>query len=213
MTAPVQPGRANWEKTYSATTADQTHALAVRLAAVLQAGDLLVLSGELGAGKTTFTQGLGEGLGVRDGIISPTFVLVRIHPNLPDGPRPGGPDLVHVDAYRLGSAAEIDDIDLENTLDSSVTVVEWGQDRVEHLSESRLEIDLHRTIGLGATGHGASGLGHGASGPTELDFDSEDTDEPRTIVMRGFGPRWPAAPELGGPELGGTDLGAVEGKP
>ena len=213
MTAPVQPGRANWEKTYSATTADQTHALAVRLAAVLQAGDLLVLSGELGAGKTTFTQGLGEGLGVRDGIISPTFVLVRIHPNLPDGPRPGGPDLVHVDAYRLGSAAEIDDIDLENTLDSAVTVVEWGQDRVEHLSESRLEIDLHRTIGLGATGHGASGLGHGASGPTELDFDSEDTDEPRTIVMRGFGPRWPAAPELGGPELGGTDLGAVEGKP
>ena len=213
MTAPVQPGRANWEKTYSATTADQTHALAVRLAAVLQAGDLLVLSGELGAGKTTFTQGLGEGLGVRDGIISPTFVLVRIHPNLPDGPRPGGPDLVHVDAYRLGSAAEIDDIDLENTLDSAVTVVEWGQDRVEHLSESRLEIDLHRTIGLGATGHGASGLGHGASGPTELDFDSEDTDEPRTIVMRGFGPRWPVAPELGGPELGGTDLGAVEGKP
>ena len=223
MTAPVQPGRANWEKTYSATTADQTHALAVRLAAVLQAGDLLVLSGELGAGKTTFTQGLGEGLGVRDGIISPTFVLVRIHPNLPDGPRPGGPDLVHVDAYRLGSAVEIDDIDLENTLDSSVTVVEWGHDRVEHLSESRLEIDLHRTIGLGATGHGATGLsalGHGASGldagasgPTELDFDSEDTDEPRTIVMRGFGPRWPAAPELGGPGLGGTDLGAVEGKP
>ena len=85
---------------------------------VLEAGDLLVLSGELGAGKTTFTQGLGEGLGVRAGIISPTFVLVRIHPNLPDGPRPGGPDLVHVDAYRLGSAAEIDDIDLENTMDT-----------------------------------------------------------------------------------------------
>ena len=86
-----------------------------------------MLTGELGAGKTTFTQGLGEGLGVRAGIISPTFVLVRIHPNLPDGPRPGGPDLVHVDAYRLGSAAEIDDIDLENTMDSSVTVVEWGR--------------------------------------------------------------------------------------
>ena len=186
MTAPVQPGRANWEKTYSATTADQTHALAVRLAAVLQAGDLLVLSGELGAGKTTFTQGLGEGLGVRDGIISPTFVLVRIHPNLPDGPRPGGPDLVHVDAYRLGSAAEIDDIDLENTLDSSVTVVEWGQDRVEHLSESRLEIDLHRAVGLDDGRPSAS-----------LDFDTEDADEPRTIVMRGYGPRWPEAPELG----------------
>ena len=198
--------RPNWEKTFRATTADQTHALAVRLAAVLEAGDLLVLSGELGAGKTTFTQGLGEGLGVRAGIISPTFVLVRIHPNLPDGPRPGGPDLVHVDAYRLGSAAEIDDIDLENTLDSSVTVVEWGHDRVEHLSESRLEIDLHRAIGLGGTGLNGTGLG--AAGPAAgagpgfrrsdggtLDFETEDTDEPRTIVMRGYGPRWPYVPE------------------
>jgi tRNA threonylcarbamoyladenosine biosynthesis protein TsaE len=198
--------RPNWEKTFTATTADQTHALAVRLAAVLEAGDLLVLSGELGAGKTTFTQGLGEGLGVRAGIISPTFVLVRIHPNLPDGPRPGGPDLVHVDAYRLGSAAEIDDIDLENTLDSSVTVVEWGHDRVEHLSESRLEIDLHRAIGLDGTGLNGTGLG--AAGPAAgagpgfrrsdggtLDFETEDTDEPRTIVMRGYGPRWPSVPE------------------
>jgi tRNA threonylcarbamoyladenosine biosynthesis protein TsaE len=204
---PLNNGQAapNWEKTFTATTADQTHALAVRLAEVLEAGDLLVLSGELGAGKTTFTQGLGEGLGVRAGIISPTFVLVRIHPNLPDGPRPGGPDLVHVDAYRLGSAAEVDDIDLENTLDSSVTVVEWGQDRVEHLSESRLEIDLHRAIGLSGTtvngtGPGAAGGGAGASpGVTRsdggtLDFDNEDTDEPRTIVMRGYGPRWPALP-------------------
>jgi tRNA threonylcarbamoyladenosine biosynthesis protein TsaE len=181
----------NWEETFTATTAEQTHALAVRLAAVLEAGDLLVLSGELGAGKTTFTQGLGEGLGVREGIISPTFVLVRIHPNLPEGPRPGGPDLVHVDAYRLGSAAEIDDIDLENTMDSSVKVVEWGKERVEHLSESRLEIDLHRAIGLG-TGLPSAGL----------DFDTEDADEPRTIVMRGYGPRWPEAPALGAAKEG-----------
>ncbi len=187
--------RPNWEKTLTAATADQTHALAARLAAVLEAGDLLVLSGELGAGKTTFTQGLGEGLGVRAGIISPTFVLVRIHPNLPEGPRPGGPDLVHVDAYRLGSAAEIDDIDLENTLDSSVTVVEWGHDRVEHLSESRLEIDLHRAIGLGAGGLGATGDDRGATDGGTLDFEDEDTDEPRTIVMRGYGPRWPVVPE------------------
>ncbi|MDQ0824952.1 tRNA threonylcarbamoyladenosine biosynthesis protein TsaE [Arthrobacter sp. B2I5] len=194
---------ANWEKTFTATTADQTHAFGARLAEVLQAGDLLVLSGELGAGKTTFTQGLGEGLGVRAGIISPTFVLVRIHPNLPDGPRPGGPDLVHVDAYRLGSAAEIDDIDLENTMDSSVTVVEWGHERVEHLSDSRLEIDLLRAIGLGAPGSGAGG--------GTLDFDGEDTDEPRTIVMRGYGPRWASAPELGAPELGQPDLGAPGG--
>jgi tRNA threonylcarbamoyladenosine biosynthesis protein TsaE len=199
--------RPNWEETITATTAEQTHNLGVRLAAVLDAGDLLVLSGELGAGKTTFTQGLGEGLGVRSGVISPTFVLVRIHPNLPDGPRPGGPDLVHVDAYRLGSAAEIDDIDLENTMDSSVTVVEWGHDRVEHLSESRLEIDLHRAIGLdgagaaaGSSADGAGSLGAGmgtgeSSGGETLDFENEDTDEPRTIVLRGYGPRWPAVPK------------------
>lgn len=171
-----------WELTLRVTTADQTHALGAALGSGLQPGDLVVLTGELGAGKTTFTQGLGEGLGVRAGIISPTFVLVRIHPNLPDGPRPGGPDLVHVDAYRLGSASEIDDIDLENTLDSSVTVVEWGRGRVEHLSESRLEVDLHRAIGLDAE---------------SLDFDTEDVDEPRTIVLRGFGPRWSTKPALG----------------
>jgi tRNA threonylcarbamoyladenosine biosynthesis protein TsaE len=187
--------RSNWEITLTATTADQTHALAERLASVLEAGDLLVLSGELGAGKTTFTQGLGEGLGVRAGIISPTFVLVRIHPNLAEGPRPGGPDLVHVDAYRLGSAAEIDDIDLENTLDSSVTVVEWGHDRVEHLSESRLEIDLHRAMGLDVTGFGATDHDSGITDGGTLDFEDEDTDEPRTIVLRGYGPRWPAVPE------------------
>lgn len=226
MNAFEPPAVPNWEKTFTATTADQTHAFGFALAGVLEAGDLLVLSGELGAGKTTFTQGLGEGLGVRAGIISPTFVLVRIHPNVPDGPRPGGPDLVHVDAYRLGSAAEIDDIDLENTMDSSVTVVEWGHDRVEHLSDSRLEIDLHRAIGLNAiglnatapgdAGLGDAGLGDVAAGKSSgngagtLDFDTEDTDEPRTIVMRGYGPRWPAAPELGIPELGTPEIGTAE---
>ena len=185
----------NWELSLSVSTAAQTHELAAALASVLDAGDLLVLTGELGAGKTTFTQGLGEGLGVRSGIISPTFVLVRIHPNLPDGPRPGGPDLVHVDAYRLGSAAEIDDIDLENTLDSSVTVVEWGHDRVEHLSDSRLEIDLHRAIGLSAGDGAAASTASRTSGGETLDFDNEDTDEPRIIVMRGYGPRWASVPE------------------
>jgi tRNA threonylcarbamoyladenosine biosynthesis protein TsaE len=188
----------NWELTLSVSTADQTHALAAALAAGLEAGDLLVLTGELGAGKTTFTQGLGEGLGVRSGIISPTFVLVRIHPNLPDGPRPGGPDLVHVDAYRLGSASEIDDIDLENTMDSAVTVVEWGRGRVEHLSESRLEIDLHRAIGLPAAPLNDRGAA-ATEDPGVLDFDTDDNDdEPRTIVMRGFGPRWASRPALGG---------------
>ncbi|MDI2034496.1 tRNA (adenosine(37)-N6)-threonylcarbamoyltransferase complex ATPase subunit type 1 TsaE [Paenarthrobacter nitroguajacolicus] len=177
-----------WERRLTVTTADQTHALAAALGGVLEAGDLLVLTGELGAGKTTFTQGLGEGMGVRAGIISPTFVLVRIHPNLADGPRPGGPDLVHVDAYRLESAAEIDDIDLENTMDTAVTVVEWGRDRVEHLSESRLEVELHRSVG-----------GDNAAAPLDgdvLNFDTDDDDEPRTIVFRGFGPRWARTPRL-----------------
>jgi tRNA threonylcarbamoyladenosine biosynthesis protein TsaE len=191
-----------WTKEFITTGAADTQALAAALARQLRAGDLLVLTGELGAGKTTFTQGLGEGLGVRPGIISPTFVLVRIHPNLPDGPNPGGPDLVHVDAYRLGSAAEIDDIDLENTLDTSVTVVEWGRDRVEHLSESRLEIDLLRATGAElaagepATGDAATGwpATAGSQGletePVELDFEETDDDESRTIRISAFGRRW-----------------------
>ncbi len=196
MSAPV------WERSLEVRTAAETHALAAALGAVLETGDLLILTGELGAGKTTFTQGLGEGLGVRPGIISPTFVLVRIHPNLPEGPRPGGPDLVHVDAYRLESAAEIDDIDLENTMDSAVTVVEWGRDRVEHLSDSRLEVELHRTRG-GAAGVPAAtpaGAGHAPADPGVLDFDTDDDDEPRTVVIRGFGPRWAEAPALPGAE-------------
>ena len=188
MSAPAAAGPPRWVRNLKVTTAEQTHALGAALAEVLRAGDLLVLTGELGAGKTTFTQGLGEGLGVREGIISPTFVLVRIHPNLPDGPNPGGPDLVHVDAYRLGSASEIDDIDLENTLDSSVTVVEWGRDRVEHLSDSRLEVELHRSTGNGAVGAPET--------DGVLDFDAEDDDEPRTIIIRGFGPRWAEQPVL-----------------
>ena len=175
----------HWELSLTVQTADETHALAAALGAVLEAGDLVILTGELGAGKTTFTQGLGEGLGVRAGIISPTFVLVRIHPNLPDGPRPGGPDLVHVDAYRLESAAEIDDIDLENTMDSTVTVVEWGRGRVEHLSDSVLDVELHRPLG------GLAPEGPSPEAPDGvMDFDMNDDDEPRTVVIRGYGPRW-----------------------
>ena len=185
-----------WERTLEVRTAEQTHALAAGLGAQLQTGDLLVLTGELGAGKTTFTQGLGEGLGVRAGIISPTFVLVRIHPSLPDGPRPGGPDLVHVDAYRLGSSSEIDDIDLENTMDSAVTVVEWGRGRVEHLSESRLEVDLVRSLGGAASV--PTGAAAAATTAATLDFDTDDDDEPRTIVIRGYGPRWATPPALPG---------------
>lgn len=141
-----------------------TRRFAKALAGVLSAGDLIILSGELGAGKTTFTQALGEQLGVRPGIISPTFVLVRIHPSLV-----GGPDLVHVDAYRLASAAEMDDIDLENTMDAAITVVEWGDGRVEHLSDSYLRIRLNR-------------------GAAEETGDADD--EPRSIELTATGPRW-----------------------
>ena len=108
-----------------------------RVQTLLAAGDLLILQGELGAGKTTFTQGLGEALGVRGPITSPTFVLSRIHPSLVDGP-----DLVHVDAYRLESAAEVDDLDLDATTDRSVTVVEWGAGVAEQLSDSWLHIAI-----------------------------------------------------------------------
>jgi tRNA threonylcarbamoyladenosine biosynthesis protein TsaE len=102
-------------------TAGQMRALGRQLASLLHAGDLVVLSGPLGAGKTTLTQGIGAGLGVRGSVTSPTFVIARLHPSLS-----AGPDLVHADAYRLGSRAEVDDLDLDADLDSSVTVVEWG---------------------------------------------------------------------------------------
>lgn len=184
-----------WE--FSTRTVAQTQQIAGNLAAQLRGGDLIILSGELGAGKTTFTQGLGRSLGVREGIISPTFVLVRIHPNLPDGPNPGGPDLVHVDAYRLATAGEIDDIDLESTMDSSVTVVEWGVDRVEHLAASRLEIELVRAVGAAdgmAAGLVAADADDGSMDLEEIfagSFDAEaDDEEPRTLRLRALGPRW-----------------------
>jgi tRNA threonylcarbamoyladenosine biosynthesis protein TsaE len=171
-----------WSVELSTGSTADTQALAARIGTVLQAGDLLVLAGDLGAGKTTFTQGLGEGLGVRPGIISPTFVLVRSHPSLG-----GGPDLVHVDAYRLGSDAEIDDIDLENTMDSAVTVVEWGRGRVEHLSDSWLDITLVRATG------GPAAAGQAGPGVT-AGFDEADEDEPRTIRIVAYGPRWQGRP-------------------
>lgn len=172
------------------TGPDHTRRLALALAQHLNAGDILLLSGELGAGKTTFTRSLGEGLGVREGVISPTFVLSRVHPNLPDGPRPGGPDLVHVDAYRLSSAEELDDLDLEFSLPRSVTVIEWGRDKAEHLSDSRLELDFTRLTGADAR--------FAYSGAEDFNWDDDedesgedaDTPEPRLLRVRAFGPRW-----------------------
>ncbi|MFB8769568.1 tRNA (adenosine(37)-N6)-threonylcarbamoyltransferase complex ATPase subunit type 1 TsaE [Nocardiopsis alba] len=125
--------------TVTAATDDAMRTLGRDLAALARPGDLLILSGPLGAGKTTFTQGLGEGLGVRGAVTSPTFIISRIHPSLAEGPA-----LVHVDAYRLGGPEEIDDIDLDMTLPDSVTVVEWGEGVAEGLADDRLEIHIER---------------------------------------------------------------------
>jgi tRNA threonylcarbamoyladenosine biosynthesis protein TsaE len=149
--------------TVGAPTAGDTRDLGRRLAKLVRAGDLLVLSGDLGAGKTTFTQGLGEGLGVRGEITSPTFVIARVHPSLA-----GGPMLVHVDAYRLGDSAELDDLDLDASLDDAVTVVEWGTGLAEALTEDRLEIRFTRATGA-------------------------EADERRTIELNPVGARWVAS--------------------
>jgi tRNA threonylcarbamoyladenosine biosynthesis protein TsaE len=123
--------------TATLATAEDTREWGARLGRLLRAGDLVVLTGDLGAGKTTLTQGLAEGLGVRGPITSPTFVIARVHPSLV-----GGPALVHVDAYRLGGLAELDDLDLDTSLEESVTVVEWGHGLAEDLAEDRLEVTL-----------------------------------------------------------------------
>ncbi|MGN7703390.1 tRNA (adenosine(37)-N6)-threonylcarbamoyltransferase complex ATPase subunit type 1 TsaE [Cellulosimicrobium sp. 22601] len=155
--------------------AEATRAFGRALAGVLRAGDLVILTGDLGAGKTTLTQGIGAGLGVRGQVASPTFIVAREHPSLV-----GGPALVHVDAYRLGSLDEVDALDLDSSLEESVTVVEWGSGLVEALAGDRLEIVLERPRG-DATGDGPGGA-------------SDDEDAPeagaRRVTVRGVGPRW-----------------------
>jgi tRNA threonylcarbamoyladenosine biosynthesis protein TsaE len=146
--------------------AETMRALGHRLAGQLRPGDLLVLTGELGSGKTTFTQGLGDGLGVRGPVTSPTFVIARVHPS-----EVGGPELVHVDAYRLGSMAELDDLDLDTDLDDAVTVVEWGEGLAEGLSDSRLEVRITRAL-------------------TVDELSGED--DPRRVEITPIGPRWHA---------------------
>ena len=142
-------------------TAEATRELGRRIGQVLRAGDLVLLTGDLGAGKTTLTQGLAEGLGVRGPITSPTFVIARVHPSLV-----GGPELVHVDAYRLGGALELDDLDLDASLEVSVTVVEWGEGLAEQLAGDRLEVVLERS---GTEGEDQQG---------------------RSVELRGVGARW-----------------------
>ncbi|HEY5456538.1 MAG TPA: tRNA (adenosine(37)-N6)-threonylcarbamoyltransferase complex ATPase subunit type 1 TsaE [Acidothermaceae bacterium] len=123
-------------------TAHDMRDLGVRLAGILKPGDLVVLDGPLGAGKTTLAQGIGAGLGVRGDVTSPTFVIARVHPSLGDGP-----PLVHADAYRVEGRLEIDDLDLDASVDDSVTIVEWGKGLVEGLAADRLDIEISRTVG------------------------------------------------------------------
>ncbi|WP_420842018.1 tRNA (adenosine(37)-N6)-threonylcarbamoyltransferase complex ATPase subunit type 1 TsaE [Haloactinopolyspora alba] len=140
--------------------ADDMTQLGHRLADELAAGDVVLLGGDLGAGKTTLAQGVGDGLGVRGPITSPTFVLARVHPSLVEGP-----PMVHVDAYRLGGWDELEDIDLEATLDEAVTLIEWGEGVAEGLAGDRLEVHIDR--------------GRGG-----------DDNETRHVRLTGVGPRW-----------------------
>lgn len=146
-------------------TSEEMEDLGLRIGKRLEAGDLLILTGPLGAGKTTFTRGLAQGLGVRGPVQSPTFVIARTHPSLV-----GRAPLVHVDAYRLGSAAELDDLDLD--LSRSVVVIEWGRGMAEELADSWWDIELERPVGAGADAD-ADGL----------DASELDADAPRIVTI------------------------------
>lgn len=202
---------------------DQTHLaigdredmerFAALLATRLRAGDVIILTGNLGAGKTTLTQFLATALGVTGRVSSPTFVIARAHANLNED----RPPLVHVDAYRLGDAAEFSDLDLEYGHDEAVTVIEWGRGLAEELSADHLEIVITRagedseaapdadpTASADATSDApatdpatapdtgsldvADLLGDGSPGPVELT--EADEDETRTIRLIPTGPSW-----------------------
>jgi tRNA threonylcarbamoyladenosine biosynthesis protein TsaE len=180
MEAPAAPHNAAEPLSVSITvnSPEQMGELGRRLAKLLRAGDLVMLTGELGAGKTTLTRGLGEGLGVRGAVTSPTFVIARVHPSLGEGP-----PLVHVDAYRLGGGLDdMEDLDLDVSLPESVIAVEWGEGKVEELSDDRLSIVIHRAVGA-VSSRGTT------PGPPE-------TDEVRHVAVTGLGARW-AGVELG----------------
>lgn len=142
-------------------TPEDTRNLGERLAALLRAGDLIVLDGPLGAGKTVLVQGLARGLGARGRVTSPTFVIARVH----DG---GRLTLVHVDAYRLHGRLEVDDLDLDTDLETAVVAVEWGAGLVEALTDAHLRIELSRGE----------------------DVVGEDDADPRTAVLHPVGGDW-----------------------
>ncbi len=157
----------------STSDADQTRSLGEDLGRVLAAGDLVMLSGGLGAGKTTFTQGIGIGMGVRGRVASPTFIVARVHPSLS-----GGPDLIHADAYRIKDLSDLETLDLDSSLDEAVTVVEWGEGKTEAMSNERLSIEVRRASGGQAETEGDI-----------IDLEHMD-DGTRLIVLRAHGHRW-----------------------
>lgn len=161
-------------------SAEAAHAVGRCLAGLCGPGDVVILTGELGAGKTTLTQGIGAGLGVRGDVTSPTFVISRVHPSLADGPA-----LIHVDAYRLGDKAELDDLDLDAYVDAGVTVVEWGDDIAEALADARLRVQISRTRGADV---------------------ADAALDPRTVTVTPIGARWVGAGVrsrlLGCPDVG-----------
>lgn len=159
------------EVNLTVATPEAMNDLGRRVGGMLAAGDVVVLTGDLGAGKTTLTRGLGEALQVRGAVTSPTFVIARTHPRADDLP-----PLVHVDAYRLNDPVELDDLDIDFA--GSIVVVEWGRGMVEALAPQRLEIDIERP--------------HGARPDSAGDSDSDDHDdvEPRTVTLRAVGDRW-----------------------
>ena len=157
----------------STSDADQTRALGEDLGRVLAAGDLVMLSGGLGAGKTTLTQGIGIGMGVRGRVASPTFIVARVHPSLS-----GGPDLIHADAYRIKDLSDLETLDLDSSLDEAVTVVEWGEGKTEAMSNERLSIEVRRASG-----------GQADTDGDIIDLEHMD-DGTRLIVLHAHGHRW-----------------------
>jgi tRNA threonylcarbamoyl adenosine modification protein YjeE len=137
-------------------SSEDMHELGLKLANQLKAGDLVILIGPLGAGKTTLTRGVGEGLQVEGNVSSPTFVIARTHK------REGKAPLVHVDAYRLGSPQQLDDLDIPFA--SSIVLVEWGKGLTDEISEHWLEIEISR--------------------------DTTGSSEDRQVMITGFGERW-----------------------
>jgi tRNA threonylcarbamoyladenosine biosynthesis protein TsaE len=183
------------EVSLTVATSAQMRALGRSLATVLRAGDLVLLSGGLGAGKTTLTKGIGDGLGVRGPITSPTFVIARVHPPVGSTAVTGElrPALVHADAYRLGSVLELDDLDLDTDTAASVTVVEWGGGLAEGLATDRLEITITPVkadapvVDDPVEDHAADG-GNGAD--RAGDVDDPTVDAPRAVRISAVGMRW-----------------------